>query len=159
MDLNERLFSPCGDHPYFRSGNIFSADFSSGNLNASPSPKIFQTSPLTTSSINFLTSSAIYKPNGIYTSTSTLQKRVKPVLDTGDYQRKLPEDAKPTHAVLVYRNRTFYLHIAIERQVPKPKGNNPAGVDTGMRNLLVASNYFKIKVGVLSVAELNIIEA
>jgi IS605 OrfB family transposase len=91
----------------------------------------------------------IYKPDGIYASISTLQKRVKPPLDIGDYQRKLLEDAKPTHAVLVYRNRTFFLHVTIEKQIPEPKGNNPVGVDIGMKNLLVASNGFKIKGGVL----------
>jgi IS605 OrfB family transposase len=89
----------------------------------------------------------IYKPDGIYASTSTLQRRVKPPLNIGDYQRKLLEEAKPTHATLVYRNKTFYLHIPIERQVPEPKGNNPVGVDIGVKNLLVASNGFKVKGG------------
>ena len=89
----------------------------------------------------------IYKPDGIYASISTLQKRVKPPLDIGDYQRKLLEDAKPTHAVLVYRDKTFFLHITIEKQVPEPKGKNPVGVDVGMKNLLVASNGFKVKGG------------
>jgi len=89
----------------------------------------------------------IYKPDGIYASISTLQKRVKPPLDTGDYQRKLLEDAKPTHAVLVYKNKAFFLHITVEKQIPEPKGNNPVGVDIGMKNLLVASNGFKAKGG------------
>jgi IS605 OrfB family transposase len=89
----------------------------------------------------------IYKPDGIYASISTLQKRVKPPLDIGDYQRKLLEDARPTHAVLVYRNKAFFLHITIEKQIPEPKGSNPVGIDVGMKNLLVASNGFKAKGG------------
>jgi IS605 OrfB family transposase len=87
----------------------------------------------------------IYKPDEIYASISTIQKRVKPPLDIGEYQRKLLEDAKPTHAVLVYRNKTFFLHITISKEIPDPKGNNPVGVDIGMNNLLVASNGFKVK--------------
>ncbi|MHA1505858.1 MAG: RNA-guided endonuclease InsQ/TnpB family protein [Candidatus Asgardarchaeia archaeon] len=87
----------------------------------------------------------IYKPDGIYASISTVQKRVKPPLDIGEYQRKLLEDVKPTHAVLVYRNKTFYLHITIKKQIPEPKGSNPVGVDIGLNNLLVASNGFKVK--------------
>jgi IS605 OrfB family transposase len=89
----------------------------------------------------------IYKPDGIYASISTLQNRVKPPLDIGDYQRKLLEDARPTHAVLVYSNKTFFLHITIEKHIPEPKGNNPVGVDVGMKNHLVASNGFKAKGG------------
>lgn len=87
----------------------------------------------------------IYKPEGIYASISTLQKRVKPTLDIGEYQRKLLEDAKPTHAVLVYRNKAFFLHVTINKTIPEPKGNSPVGVDIGMSNLLVASNGFKVK--------------
>jgi len=89
----------------------------------------------------------IYKPDGIYASISTLQKRVKILLDIGNYQKKLLEDAKPTHAVLVYRNKAFFLHITISREVQDPKGNNPVGVDIGIKNLLVASNGFKVKGG------------
>jgi len=87
----------------------------------------------------------IYKPDGIYASISTVQKRVKPPLDIGEYQRKLLEDAKPTHAVLVYRDKAFFLHVTINKAVPEPKGSNPVGVDIGMNKLLVASNGFKIK--------------
>jgi len=87
----------------------------------------------------------IYKPDGIYASISTVQKRVKPPLDIGEYQRKLLEDAKPTHAVLVYRDKAFFLHVTINKTVPEPKGSNPVGVDIGMNNLLVASNGFKVK--------------
>jgi IS605 OrfB family transposase len=78
----------------------------------------------------------IYKPDGIYASISTIQKRVKPPLDIGEYQRKILENAKPTHA---------FLHITISKEIPDPKGNNPVGVDIGVNNLLVASNGFKIK--------------
>jgi len=87
----------------------------------------------------------IYKPDGIYASISTVKKRVKPPLDVGKYQRKLLEDVKPTHAVLVYRDKAFFLHITVNKTVPEPKGNNPVGVDIGMNNLLVASNGFKAK--------------
>jgi IS605 OrfB family transposase len=69
------------------------------------------------------------------------------MLDIGDYQRKLLENVRPTHAVLVYRDKTFFLHITIEKQIPEPKGSNPVGVDIGMKNLLVASNGFKAKGG------------
>jgi IS605 OrfB family transposase len=89
----------------------------------------------------------IYKPDGIYASISTLQKRVKPPLDIGDYQRKLLEDVKPTHAILVYQNNMFFLHVTVNRDIPEPKGNNPVGIDVGMKNLLVASNDFKAKGG------------
>ena len=88
----------------------------------------------------------IYKPDEIIAPISTLQKRVKAPLDIGEYQRKLLEDVKPTHALLVYRNKTFFLHITIKK-VPEPKGNNPIGVDVGLKNLLVASNGFKAKGG------------
>ena len=87
----------------------------------------------------------IYKPEGILVSISTVKKRAKVPLDTGDYQRKLLEDIKPTHAILVYRNKTFFLHITTKKDIPEPKGNNPVGVDIGMNNLLVASNGFKVK--------------
>lgn len=89
----------------------------------------------------------IYKPDGIYVSISTLHGRVKPPLDIGEYQRKLLEEAKLTNAVLVYRDKAFFLHITINRTVPEPKGSNPVGVDIGMKNLLVASNGFKAKGG------------
>jgi IS605 OrfB family transposase len=69
------------------------------------------------------------------------------MLDIGDYQRKLLENVRPTHAVLVYRSKAFFLHITVEKQIPEPKGNNPVGVDIGMKNLLVASNGFKAKGG------------
>ncbi len=89
----------------------------------------------------------IYKPDGILASISTIQKRVKVPLDIGEYQRKLLEDARPKHAVLVYRDKTFFLHVTVNREVPEPKGNNPIGVDIGIKNLLVASNGLKIKGG------------
>ncbi|HID90362.1 TPA: transposase [Candidatus Bathyarchaeota archaeon] len=89
----------------------------------------------------------IYKPDGVYASISTLQKRVKPPLDIGEYQRKLLEDIKPKHAVLVYRDKAFFLHIAINEEAPEPKGDNSVGVDVGIKNLLVASNSFKVKGG------------
>ncbi|MDH5811740.1 MAG: transposase [Candidatus Methanomethylicaceae archaeon] len=91
----------------------------------------------------------IYKSEGVYVSISTLQKRVKVLLDIGDYQRKLLEGTRPTHAVLVYRNREFYIHVTISREAPEPKGDNPVGVDIGLKNLLVASNGFKVKGGKL----------
>jgi len=87
----------------------------------------------------------IHKPDGIYASVSTVQKRVKPPLAIGDYQRGLLQGTKPTHAVLAYRRKNFYLHIVVDREVPEPEGNNPVGVDVGMNNLLVASNGFKVE--------------
>ncbi|MBM5805192.1 MAG: IS200/IS605 family element transposase accessory protein TnpB [Candidatus Verstraetearchaeota archaeon] len=89
----------------------------------------------------------IYKPDGILTSISTVQKRMRVPLGIGEYQRKLLEDVKPTHAVLGYRDKTFFLHITVNREVTVFKGNNPVGVDVGIKNFLVASNGFKAKGG------------
>ncbi len=47
--------------------------------------------------------------------------------------RKLLEDAKPKHAVLVYRDRKLFLHITITKEVPEPEGSNPVGVDIVMK--------------------------
>jgi putative transposase len=85
----------------------------------------------------------IDKPDGVCASISTVQKRVKPPLAVGEHQRKLLRGAKPTHAVLTYKNGCFYLHLIVERKVPEPNGSNPVGVDVGMNNLLVASNGFR----------------
>ena len=85
------------------------------------------------------------KPDGWHASIATVQKRIKPPLKIGEYQRKLLEGVKPTHAVLTYKNKRFFLHITVEREVPEPKGDNPAAVDAGMNNLLVASNGFKVR--------------
>ena len=82
-------------------------------------------------------------PDGIHASISTVQKRVKPPLAIGEYQRKLLEGAEPTHAVLTYKRKRFFLHITVEKEAGEPGGNNPVGVDVGMNNLLVASNGFK----------------
>lgn len=86
----------------------------------------------------------VHKPEGIHASISTVEKRVKPILAIGEYQQKLLDGAKPTHAVLTYKNKKFFLHITVEWEAPEPKGNNPVGVDVGMSNLLVASNGFKV---------------
>ena len=82
-------------------------------------------------------------PDGIHASISTVQKRVKPPLAIGRYQRKLLEGAEPTHAVLTYKRGRFFLHVTVEKEIGEPKGSNPVGVDVGMNNLLVASNGFK----------------
>lgn len=89
----------------------------------------------------------IYEPDGIYASISTIFGRVKVPLDIGEYQRKLLEGAKPTHAVLIYRDKRFLLHVTVKKEIPEPKGNNPVGVDIGIKNILVASNSFKVKGG------------
>jgi IS605 OrfB family transposase len=86
----------------------------------------------------------IHRPDGIRASISTVQKRVKPLLALGEYQRKILNGAKPTHAALTCNNKRFFLHITIDREAPEPKGDNPVGVDVGMNNLLVASNGFKV---------------
>jgi len=93
----------------------------------------------------------IHRPDGIYASIAVLQpwRRVKPKLAIGEYQRRLLEDAKPTHAVLVYRDKDLYLHITIKRELPDPEGWNPVGVDIGLRNLLVASNGFRVEGGAI----------
>ena len=80
-------------------------------------------------------------------SIATIKGRVKCELDIGDYQRQYLENTKPTYATLHYRNKTFFLHIAIDKEVPEPKGSNPVGVDVGIKHLLVASNGFKVKGG------------
>lgn len=85
----------------------------------------------------------VHKPDGIRASISTVQKRVKPLLAIGDYHRELLSGASPTHAVLTYKNKRFYLHITVDREAPEPRGDNPVGVDVGMNKLLVASNGFE----------------
>ena len=86
----------------------------------------------------------VHKPDGIHASISTVQKRIKPELALGKYQRKLLSGAKPTNAVLAYKRERSYIHITVDREAPEPKGDNPVGVDVGMNNLLVASNGFKV---------------
>lgn len=80
-------------------------------------------------------------------SIATIKGRVKCELNIGDYQKQYLENAKPTYATLHYRNKTFFLHIAIDKEIPEPKGSNPVGVDIGIKYLLVASNGFKVKGG------------
>ncbi|MHA1835632.1 MAG: RNA-guided endonuclease TnpB family protein [Candidatus Odinarchaeia archaeon] len=78
-------------------------------------------------------------------SIATVDKRVKPKLDIGEYQRNLLQN--PTKDIkLVYRRDTkeFYIHITILIKVPEPQGNNPVGVDIGINKLLVASNGFSV---------------
>ena len=78
-------------------------------------------------------------------SISTINKRVKPKLDIGEYQRNLLQN--PTKdAKLVYRrdSKEFYIHITVLIRVPEPKGNNPVGVDIGINKILVASNGFEV---------------
>jgi len=87
------------------------------------------------------------KEDKFLVSIATIKGRVKCELDIGDYQRQYLENAKPTYATLHYRNKTFFLHIAIDKEVPEPKGSNPVGVDVGIKHLLVASNGFKVKGG------------
>jgi IS605 OrfB family transposase len=84
----------------------------------------------------------IRKPDGIYASISTVQKRVKPPLARGKRQEAMLEGTNPTHAVVVYKRKNFYLHITVEVETPTPEGSDPVGVDIGMNNLLVASNGF-----------------
>jgi len=81
-------------------------------------------------------------------SIATIEGRVKPKLAIGEYQRELLKN--PTRdAKLVYRRDTkeFYIHITVLVNTPEPQGYNPVGVDIGMKNLLVASNGFKVKGG------------
>ena len=87
------------------------------------------------------------KEDKFLVSIATIKRRIKCELDIGDYQRQYLENAKPTYATLHYRNKTFFLHIAIDKEIPEPKGNNPVGVDVGIKHLLVASNGFKVKGG------------
>jgi IS605 OrfB family transposase len=78
---------------------------------------------------------------------ATIKGRVKCELDIGDYQRQYLKNTKPTYATLHYRNKTFFLHIATDKEIPEPKGSNPVGVDVGIKHILVASNGFKVKSG------------
>ncbi|RLJ07020.1 MAG: transposase [Candidatus Aenigmatarchaeota archaeon] len=87
------------------------------------------------------------KEDKFLVSIATIKGRIKCELDIGDYQRQYLENAKPTYATLHYRNKTFFLHIAIDKEIPEPKGSNPVGVDVGIKHLLVASNGFKVKGG------------
>ena len=85
------------------------------------------------------------KEDNFFVSIATIKGRVKCELDIGDYQRQYLENAKPTYATLHYRNKTFFLHVAIDREISEPKGSNHVGVDVGIKHLLVASNGFKVK--------------
>jgi len=80
-------------------------------------------------------------------SIATIKGRIKCMLDIGNYQRQYLENTKPAYATLHYRNKTFFLHIAIDKEIPEPKGSNPVGADVGIKHLLVASNGFKVKGG------------
>ncbi|MBS7610135.1 hypothetical protein KEJ19_06175, partial [Candidatus Bathyarchaeota archaeon] len=82
---------------------------------------------------------------------STIQKRVKAPLDIGNYQRRVLEDTKPTHAILAYRDKTFSLHITVSREIPEPKGNNPIGVDVGMKNFSSPLTASRLRAGKSSV--------
>ncbi|MFB0544982.1 MAG: RNA-guided endonuclease InsQ/TnpB family protein [Asgard group archaeon] len=77
---------------------------------------------------------------------STVEKRVKPRLALGEYQKELLK-SPVRDAKLVLRSKEFYLHITVRYEVPEQKGNNPVGVDVGINNLLVASNGFSVKGG------------
>ena len=79
-------------------------------------------------------------------SIATIDKRIKPVLDIGEYQRELLKNPV-RDARLTFRNGGVYIHITIRSQIPEPEGVNPLGVDIGEKNLLVASNRFKRKGG------------
>jgi len=81
-------------------------------------------------------------------SIATIEGRVKPPLDIGDYQRELLKN-ETRDAKLIYRKKDnrFYIHITVKYEVPDPKGDNPVGVDVGINNLLVASNGFTVKGG------------
>ncbi|MHA1835271.1 MAG: RNA-guided endonuclease InsQ/TnpB family protein [Candidatus Baldrarchaeia archaeon] len=87
------------------------------------------------------------KESDFVVSIATVEKRVKCELVIGNYQKQYLKNSKPTYATLHYRHKTFFLHIAIDKEVPEPKGTNPVGVDVGIKNLLVASNGFKVKGG------------
>ena len=87
------------------------------------------------------------KEDKFLASIATVKGRIKCELDIGDYQKQHLENARPTYATLHYRNKAFFLHIAINKENPEPKGSNPVGVDVGIKHLLVASNGFKVKGG------------
>ena len=87
------------------------------------------------------------KEHDFIVSIATVEKRVKCKLVIGNYQRQYLKNSKPTYATLLYRNKTFFLHIVIDKEIPEPKGANPVGVDIGIKNLLVASNGFRVKGG------------
>ena len=87
------------------------------------------------------------KEDRFLVSIATIKRRIKCELDIGDYQKQYLEIAKPTYATLHYRNKTFFLHITIDKEIPEPKGNNSIGVDVGIKHLLAASNGFKVKGG------------
>jgi len=87
------------------------------------------------------------KDDKFFVSIATIKGRIKCEFDIGDYQKQYLENVKPTYATLHYRNKTFSLHIAIDKEIPEPKGSNPVGVDIGIKHLLVTSNGFKVKGG------------
>jgi len=79
-------------------------------------------------------------------SISTVAGRLKLPLAIGNFQKGLLTGQKPTSATLCYNKRTreFYIHIAVEREIPFPVGNGEViGVDRGIYNLATTSNGLK----------------
>jgi hypothetical protein len=79
-------------------------------------------------------------------SVSTVAGRLKLLLAIGNFQRGLLKGHKPTSATLSYNRRTkdFYIHIAVEREIPFPVGNGEVmGIDRGIYNLATTSNGLK----------------
>lgn len=79
-------------------------------------------------------------------SVSTVAGRLKLPLAIGNFQRGLLAEQKPTSAILCYnrRKKEFYIHLAVEREIPFPPGNGDVvGVDRGIYNLATTSNGLK----------------
>ena len=72
-------------------------------------------------------------------SLTTTSGRVQVPLVLGDYQRRwLTGDE--TSATLTERNGTFFLHVVVKTESPAPSGDNPVGVDLGLKNIATTSN-------------------
>lgn len=83
-----------------------------------------------------------YNSKGEQISISTTGGRLKIKLDIGNYQRYLLKNQELKGGILFYRKskKTFYFNILLSREVPKPRGSNPIGIDVGINNLATTSN-------------------
>ncbi len=96
----------------------------------------------------------LLRDKGFRASISTVYGRIKSKLAIGEYQRTLL--ANPVaKARVVLKNGRFYLHISVTYEVLPKGGDEPVGVDVGVRKLLAASNGFAVKGGTMKARRLR----
>lgn len=96
----------------------------------------------------------LLRNKGFRASISTVCGRIKPKLAIGEYQRTLLENPV-ARAKLVLKNSRFYLRISVTYEVLPKGGDEPVGVDVGVRKLLAASNGFAVKGGTMKARRLR----